>query len=113
LYAKVELTILNECITKIFDLQNINICFTHCNNSEIDAIAALIDNSPFLHHLHLESYTLLEIDISKIIVLARIITLEYFGLVNISMSNKTDEVVAVLENNTKLTYNIKRIHIDI
>ena len=96
-------TTLGKTFTVVHNLQQIAICFTEY---EVDAVATLINNSPCLQYLHLENYSMLDINISNIIVaLSRITTLEYFCLVNIAITDQVDDgITAVIENNTQLKY---------
>ena len=90
----------------VINLQQISICFTDCENDSIDAVAALISNSSNLHYLHLENCSLVEINISNVIVaLSSVTTLEYFCLINIAITDKIDDGIStVIENNHQLKH---------
>ena len=106
---KIEVTImtLGESIFSIVvNLQEISIHFGDCENDQVDAAASLIKNSPDLQYLQLESCSVLEIDISNIVIaLARTTTLKYFSLINVVITDKVDDgIAAILENNTQLKH---------
>ena len=104
---KIEVTIMTLGESSIVvNLQEISIHFGDCENDQVDAAASLINNSPDLQYLQLESCSVLEINFSNIIIaLARTTTLEYFSLINVVVTDKVDDgIAAVLENNTQLKY---------
>ena len=87
----------------VINLQHLSICY---NNCEVGVAVTLIYNSPDLQYLHLENCSMVEIDISNVIVaLSRTTTLEYFCLINFVITDKVDDgIAAVIENNTKLKH---------
>ena len=91
----------------VINLQEITIFFTGCENNQVATAVTLIKNNPYLEYLHLENCSLLEIDISSIIVtLSTTTTLVYVCLINfIIMDNAVDDRIAtVLENNIQLKH---------
>ena len=87
----------------IINLQEITICFTNC---EVATAVTLIKNNPSLEYLQLENCSLLEIDISGIIVaLSTTTTLVYVCLINFVITDNVDDGIAtVLENNIQLKH---------
>ena len=102
---EVTVTTLSKSIFSIIiNLQEITICFTDCENKQVDTAVTLIKNTPYLKYLHLENCSLLEIDISGIIVaLSTTTTLVYVCLINFVITDSVDDGIAtVLENNIQL-----------
>ena len=94
-------------ISEVISLLQIDICFSNCETDEvIPLIVSLINNSPFLQYLHIESNKMLEFSITSIIAaIAKSEKLEYFCLVNIMISDEVeDEIVTVVENNIQLKH---------
>ena len=90
----------------VFKLQEISICFSNCENDQVGTTVTLISNNLNLQHLHLENCSLLDIDISNIIIaLARTTTLKYFCLINVVITDKVDDgISAIIKNNTQLKH---------
>ena len=90
----------------VINLQEITICFTDCENKQVNAAVSLIKNNPYLEYLHLENCSMLEIDISSIIVaLSTTTTLVYVRLINFVITDEMDDGIAtVLENNIQLKH---------
>ena len=90
----------------VINLQEITICFTDCENKQVNAAVSLIKNNPYLEYLHLENCSMLEIDISSIIVaLSTTTTLVYVRLINFVIMDEMDDGIAtVLENNIQLKH---------
>ena len=88
------------------NLQEITICFTDCENKQVDTVVTLIKNNPYLEYLHLENCSMLEIDISSIIVaLSTTTTLVYVCLINFVITDEMDDGIAtVLESNIQLKH---------
>ena len=108
-FKKIEvalMTLSKNIFHIVVNLQEISICFSDCENDQVDAAASLINNSPNLQYLYLENCSLLETDISDIIiVLSRTTTLQYFSLINIVITDKVDDgIAAILENNIQLKH---------
>ena len=104
-FKKIEVALMT-LFSIVVNLQEISICFSDYENDQVDAAASLINNSPNLQYLYLENCSLLEIDISDIIIaLSRTTTLQYFSLINIVITDKVDDGIAVvIENNTQLKH---------
>ena len=98
-------TIGNKIFGVLVNLQHISICFSDYE-SIVDTAVTLIKNSPLLQYLHLESDTLMEMNISNIIeALEKTTSLQYFCLLNFVIDHKVEEEIAdVIENNTHLTH---------
>ena len=90
----------------VINIQEIIICFTDCENKQVDTVVSLIKNNPYLKHLHLENCSMLEIDISSIIVaLSTTTTLVHVCLINFVITDEIDDGIAtVLENNIQLKH---------
>ena len=90
----------------VINLQEITIFFTDCENKQVATAVTLIKNNPYLEYLHLENCSLLEIDISSIIVaLSTTTTLVYVCLINFVITDKIDDGIAtVLESNIQLKH---------
>ena len=90
----------------VINLQEITICFTDCENKQHDTAITLVKNNPYLEYLQLENCSLLEIDISSIIVaLSTTTTLVYVCLINfVIMDNVDDGIATVLESNIQLKH---------
>ena len=90
----------------VINLQEITICFTDCENKQVATAVTLINNNPYLKCLHLENCSLLETDISSIIVaLSTTTTLVCVCLINFVITDSVDDGIAtVLENNIQLKH---------
>ena len=90
----------------LINLQEITICFTDSENKQVGIAVTLIKNNPCLEYLLLENCSLLEIDISSIIVaLSTTTTLVYVCLINFIITDNVDDGIAiVLENNIQLKH---------
>ena len=100
------MTLSKSIFNIVINLQEITICFTDCENKQVATAVTLIKNNPYIKYLHLENCSLLEIDISSIIVaLSTTTTLVYFCLTNFVITDNVDDGIAtVLENNIHLEY---------
>ena len=86
----------------LMNLQHISIYFSDTEN-EVDVTVDLINNSPSLQHLHLESCELLEINIGNVI--GKITTLKYFCLINIVITDEMEDGIAsLLENSIEMKH---------
>ena len=100
------MTLSKSIFNIVINLREITFCFTDCENNQVATAVTLIKNYPYIKYLHLENCSLLEIDISSIIVaLSTTTTLKYVCLINFVITDNVDDGIAtVLENNIHLKH---------
>ena len=100
------MTLSKNIFNIVINLRKITICFTDCESKQVGTAVTLIKNNPYIKYLHLENCSMLEINISSIIVaLSTNTTLEYVCLINFVITDNVDDGIAtVLENNIQLKY---------
>ena len=105
-FTGIVTTLGKSIFSVVVNLQQITVCFSGYENDIVDTTTTLINNSPYLQYLHLENCSLLQINISSVIVaLAKTTTLKYFCLNNFVITDKIDDGIrTLLENNHQLKH---------